>query len=449
MALYKRGQTWWTDFTVNGQRFRLSLDTSDWREAQRLEKEHIASASGGKLTTSGQEFARLAFCEALDRYLADRRVRVAAKSHRTEADHAKPLREFYGTTTISRVRLELILAYIRERKEKGISNTTVNMEVGILRRLLKRAKTWHVIADDYKPLPENRSIGRAMKEEDKVRLLRIAANRPEWQIARLAATLALNTTMRGCEIRGLQWRDINLLDRIVAIRRSETKTDAGQRLIPINSNAWAAILELRERAKLLFGCEPQPDWYVFPHGEGQGPSTQPKHRTGPRVSVRPDPTRPMTTWRTAWRRLTRSFECPQCGKLQEPGQVCRNDKCKADIHAIKSSLHGLRFHDLRHHSITELAESQTSDQTIMAIAGHVSPRMLAHYSHVRLDAKRKALDGLAKGGASSPQDSNGTYVTTNVTKSASGALPFSQLAEKSGGDDGTRTRDLCRDRAAF
>ena len=30
----------------------------------------------------------------------------------------------------------------------------------------------------------------------------------------------------------------------------------------------------------------------------------------------------------------------------------------------------------------------------MAIAGHVSPKMLAHYSHVRMDAKRKALDAL-------------------------------------------------------
>jgi len=57
---------------------------------------------------------------------------------------------------------------------------------------------------------------------------------------------------------------------------------------------------------------------------------------------------------------------------------------------------GLRFHDLRHHAITELAESQASDQTVMAIAGHVSPRgMLAHYSDVRLEAKRNALDAIS------------------------------------------------------
>jgi hypothetical protein len=83
----------------------------------------------------------------------------------------------------------------------------------------------------------------------------------------------------------------------------------------------------------------------------------------------------------------------------------------------------------------------------MAIAGHVSSRMLAHYSRVRLDAKRRALDVLAK--EATEGDSGGSYVTLNGTNSHSGSAPFSQLTERNGGDDGTRTRDLCRDRAAF
>jgi hypothetical protein len=45
--------------------------------------------------------------------------------------------------------------------------------------------------------------------------------------------------------------------------------------------------------------------------------------------------------------------------------------------------------------LPRLAESTASDQTIMAIAGHVSPKMLAHYSHVRLERKRKVLDTLS------------------------------------------------------
>ena len=72
MALYKRGKTWHTDFSVNGQRFRQSLDTSDWREAQSKEKELIAQASAGKLAPASKQFSKLTITEAIERYLADR-----------------------------------------------------------------------------------------------------------------------------------------------------------------------------------------------------------------------------------------------------------------------------------------------------------------------------------------------------------------------------------------
>ena len=171
--------------------------------------------------------------------------------------------------------------------------------------------------------------------------------------------------MRACEIRALQWRDVDLIGRTITIRRSKTK--AGERIIPLNDNCFAAILELRERAKLLSGSTPTENWYLFPHGEGQGPVAKPRNRPGPTVSVIPDPTKPMSTWRTAWRSLTKA-----------------------------AGLGGLRFHDLRHHAITELAESSASDQTIMSIVGHVSQKMLDHYSHVLLERKREALAVLSK-----------------------------------------------------
>jgi hypothetical protein len=57
----------------------------------------------------------------------------------------------------------------------------------------------------------------------------------------------------------------------------------------------------------------------------------------------------------------------------------------------KAGIQG-RWHDRRCTLITELAEQGAGDQTIMAIAGHVSKRMLDHYSHIRMEAKRSALD---------------------------------------------------------
>src|SRR4029077_4074165 len=54
-----------------------------------------------------------------------------------------------------------------------------------------------------------------------------------------------------------------------------------------------------------------------------------------------------------------------------------------------------RFHDLRHTFISRLAESQASDSTVMALAGHVSRTMMERYSHIRMEAKRRAVDDLS------------------------------------------------------
>jgi len=426
MALFKRGKCWWTDFSVNGVRYRMSLDTRDWREAQSKEKEKIAEAQAGKLSLAGQSFARLGFAEAVDRHLADRLPRIQPKTAQVEKERAGQLKKYFGTTPVSRISTDSVLTYIAERKQAGTANATINRDLDVLRGVLKRAKRWHAMADDIRPLPVRHNIGRALARDEEFRLRKLAAAKPEWQNARLAALLALNTTMRAGEIRGLRWACVNFIERTITVRRNTTKTDAGERLIPLNADAWAAILELRERAKLQFGEVPQPDWHVFPHKEG---------------FTKPDPTRPMNGWRTAWRNLTRAIHCPMCDLLQQPAEKCRNEKCMADIRKVQSPLHGLRFHDLRHHSITRLCEAQANDSIIREIAGHVSPKMLAHYSHVRIEAKRQALDALS---AKPPEavisvaSGRRGYGTNHGTNSPEQSRVQSQVIDKVGGADGIR-----------
>ena len=79
-----------------------------------------------------------------------------------------------------------------------------------------------------------------------------------------------------------------------------------------------------------------------------------------------------------------------------------------------AGLQGFRFHDCRHHAITELAESQASDCTIMALAGHVSRKMLEHYSHVRQEAKREAVNVLSAKRPSKPTIGVTTQTTTQI-----------------------------------
>jgi integrase len=391
MGLWKRRDWYWADFTIDGVRYRVPLHTKDEREAKRKEKDSIAEAKTGKLTQSGRAFAHLAFSAAIERYTASRRPRLARRTIQTERERTKPLVAYFRATTLQTITTDDVLGYIADRKQAGISNATINRERDLLRGVLVKARRWHTLnTEELRPLKVESHVGKALQFEEKLRLLKIAASRPEWQIVRLAAMLALNTTMRACELKGLRWREVDLIERKLTVRRSKTK--AGERVIPLNPDAWEAIRELRERAKILFGDELQPDWYVFPHAEGY---------------TKPDPTKPMSGWRTAWRRLTRDAGLP-----------------------------GLRFHDLRHHAITELAEGRASDQVIRSIAGHVSKGMLEHYSHIRLDAKRTALEALSGRG------SEGSYVTKHVTNLVSEQPADPQVVEGTGGRHGIRTHGL-------
>jgi integrase len=381
MSLTKRGKTWHTHFFVDGQRFRQSLETSDWREAQSKEKKLIAEASEGKLAHSSTTMARQPFGQAADDYVSARKLELATASQAKEKQLLVQLRIYFNLEPLKAITAKRITDYRAWRAEQGVGPATLNAELGILRRVLKRAKLWARVADDIRPLKEPTTIGRALTEEDKRRLLKMAVMQPEWETAYLAAILCLNTTARGCELKSLQWSDVDLFARTLTIRTS--KTVAGERVIPLTDVAASALARLRRRAE-SFGLV-EPSHYIFaafvPKFTFSG-----KRVIGYNITAF-DPTTHVKGWRSAWRTLTK-----------------------------KAGLPGFRFHDLRHCAITQLAEGGTSDSTIMAIAGHVSRRMLERYSHVRMEAKRNAMEALATStktaGYDTSHDTNVAAVST-------------------------------------
>ena len=129
----------------------------------------------------------------------------------------------------------------------------------------------------------------------------------------------------------------------------KSKTEGGTgRVIPLNDTAIAAMeAHAAWYARRFGGC--RPEWFVFAFGS----------------PLPADPTRPITSFKTAWIKVRQ-----------------------------KAGVKG-RWHDNRHTLVTELAESGAGDEVIMSIAGHVSRAILSRYSHVRMEAKRRALDEIA------------------------------------------------------
>lgn len=344
MSLKKRGVFFQWHEWIDGIEYRESLKTTDRNEAKRRRQDRITEIKSGR----AGKLSRQSFVPALDAYLERRKLEVEPKTYQIDKERSGPLKRFFADTSLLNITADRIADYQAWRKAGGkISNRTCNMEVGLLRGLLKKNRLWLRIAESVSMLPETSDVGRALEHDELKRLLAMAATNSVWMTAYCAAVLALNTTMRSIEIKNLQWNRVDMFEKALTVSRKTTKTDAGERVIPLNRDAVWALSKLWERA--VTHGEVLPEHFVFAACENYGF----------------EPTRPMRTWRTAWRTLTR-----------------------------KAGLKGLRFHDLRHSAITALAEGGHPDHVIMSIAGHVSPKMLAHYSHIRLQAKRSALDAL-------------------------------------------------------
>ena len=346
----------------------------------------IRQATSGLLAAKTADFARLGFSEAADRYLEDRRAELAEASYKKERQLLVQPKLHFRSIPLRKLKTQDLLDYRMQRQKTAVGAVILNMEMAVIGRMLRKAKRWNQVAADIKPLRQTGiPVGRALQPDQKKKLLETAAMKPEWLVTWHASQLTLNTTMRGCELKSLRWRNIDFENRLLRLEHS--KTQAGVRTIPLNQSAYEALLGLQQRSRDL-GVS-GPDHYVFPaceHG-------------------RIDATKPQKSWRTSWRRLTN-----------------------------EAGLKGLRFHDLRHHAVTELAESQASEQTILSIAGHISRRMLEHYSHVRIEAKRDALDALA--GKEVKGESNRAYVTNHVTKPSTDELPCLQTIQNAMGATG-------------
>ena len=265
---------------------------------------------------------------------------------------------------------DTVKQYQSLRLKEGAAPKSINEEVGFLLRLLNErgdAIRYKMRRGKTLRLKVPPSIGKAYDPTENAALLRSAdvgaSQSPEGAMHKLAGTrspfikpalsLAFNTGMRDGEIRNLTWEQVDLEKGIITVGRS--KTDAGEgRTIPINSELHSVLTEYVAWYTRRFGTA-NPEWYVFPGRPGKPAKGMPRPY---------DPTRTISTLKTSW----------------------SNVRARAGAKG--------RFHDTRHTLITELAENGAGDQTIMDIAGHVSRQMLARYSHIRMEAKRKALEAI-------------------------------------------------------
>jgi integrase len=359
---------YWYRFMVHGRIFHGSTRSTNRTRAADVERKELVEAKEDPHRKKKRARA-MAFQKASQGWLALQEGVVTANTISVAKTSIKHLLKPLGAWLLCDITAADIAGYQQQRLREGAQGKTINIEIGVLRQIMKHHDLWAPLAGKVKSLRTRPNVGRALTPEEESLLLAECAKAESSCYA--ATVLALNTAMRRDEVRQLKWMQVDLFERKLTVGKSKTPDGTG-RMIPLNQSAIKALADWGDRFP-----NRQAEHFIFPWCENK----------------QIDPLRHTQGWRTAWRTSTRSIRCPKCGRRQSPADTCR--KCAADIRGLKNPLATLRFHDLRHTCITKLAEGQASEGTIMAISGHISRRMLEHYSHIRVAAKRAALDAIS------------------------------------------------------
>jgi integrase len=376
MSLYRRGAVWWFKFRFDGQVIRDTANTGSKtlaREAERVRRRELERAVNG---IAKRERPPL-LSAAVDRWL-DSRAGLAPHTIKNYTLYAKRLVEHFGQRLVCDIGETDIAGLVRERQRQGLKPRRINFELAVLRMLLRHFGAWDSIKGRVRPLREPHDVGKAIGREHEERIL--AAIRDSRSPALLPLfVLSIDTGLRASEVRSLRhqdlkldWRDGTIQSGLLTVSKSKTEGGTG-RTVPLTRRACAALTLWLARFN-----QAAPEAYIFP-----------RHKIGFTGNSRRsdlyaiDLNNPIGSWKKAWR------------------------------DALKTAQLHYRWHDCRHTFVSRLAENPAvSEQTIMALAGHVSKAMLARYSHIRSAAKQAAINTLEDhdsrpGGAQNEAQSNG------------------------------------------
>jgi integrase len=362
MSVYKRGDVWWYEFEFQGQRIRDSTKTSSKTIAREAERQRRRELELGINRIAKRERMPLFSLAAKEWFESKTALTPLGRAYYRQ--YIGKLNREFGGRLISDITADDIAALQRKRQGAGLSGRQINCEVATLRAILGHYGLWIGIAHRVKMLRERSDTGKALDIEDERKLLDAIADSPSPSVYPFFI-LSLDSGLRPSETRALRRRDLHLVWSQGAIVEGEiivgrSKTDAGTgRVIPLTRRACAALTLWVSRF-----ADAGPDTFVFPfHHVGFAGNDREPHIWGI------DHTRPMSTYsyKTAFNTARR----------------------KAGV--------DYRLYDARHTFVTRLAENpKVSEETIRQLAGHVSPRMLARYAHIRAQARRDAIATLER-----------------------------------------------------
>ncbi|MBA2649744.1 MAG: site-specific integrase [Legionella sp.] len=254
-----------------------------------------------------------------------------------------------------------------KRLNEGISNATLNRDIGTLKALMTKATEWGCLKENpliklklfkidrspkvrYLSSEEENRIRQVLSDrEQQLKQDRIRAN--QWRQERKypllpefdeempfdhlmpMVLLSMNTGLRQGELFNLTWNMVNILERSIIVSGEVTK-NSNSRYIPLNDEAFKIIKQLRKKNTDAIGL-------VFPSKNNQ----------------------PFNNIKRSWSSVLK-----------------------------KAQITHFRWHDLRHHFASKLVMAGVDLNTARELLGHSDIKMTLRYAHLAPAHKINAVN---------------------------------------------------------
>jgi len=357
--MYKRGDSWYSDFWYEGERYTDSLGPVSKTVAKEKDRKFRSDVAGGKYIKLKNNPL---FEDAVEDFLKWSKVHNKPNSYTANKYRAVHLKAFFNGRRVRMIEGNqiLMLKFVQKRKreikayqmkksrtEAEVTYTTINRELALLRKMFneliaaKKATRNPVslvtMFDEF----ERETI---LEPDEQARIFQAIANSDKrYQHMPDIIMIGLNTAMRLGEILGMERKWIDLKSGIITVPRFSQKRGRKDKRVPINSAIRPIITGLLKQNK--------GNKYLL---------VNPK--TGTRY----------TSIQNAWDHILK--EARLYGK---PGV----DK--------------LRLHDLRHTAATNLARAGKDIKFIAQYLGHADVKTTARYIHYSDEDLKTGSESLA------------------------------------------------------
>lgn len=323
MSVYKKGNNWYIDYYVKGQRKRKKIGPSKKLALQVLEDVHVKIAKGEFLGV--HEDKKVTFEEYAKEYLKYSKANKALTSYNRDVTSINSLTAVFGKNYLFELGPFMIEKYKAQRLQDGVQPASINREIACFRHMYNKAVEWGYgkmnPVNGVKMLKEPPGRIRYLETAEIDRLLKAVdcLKRGCGQYLRPIVVLAINTGLRKSEILRLKWKNVDFKERKIIITRSKNNEI---RAVPINDTLFKELKRISRH--------PESD-YVF------------------------------------------------CDKNDVPYGNIR----KSFDGALKLAKIGdFHFHDLRHTFASHLVMKGSDLRTVQQLMGHKDIKMTMRYSHL-------------------------------------------------------------------